>query len=40
VADISEADAKQAALENPSVQKFLEGKTPRQVILRPRAGWS
>ncbi len=35
-ADISEEDARQAALENPSVQKFLEGKTPRQVIVVPR----
>jgi leucyl-tRNA synthetase len=35
-ADISEADAKQAALDNPNVQKFMEGKTPRQVIVVPK----
>ena len=31
-AEISEADAKAQALENPAVQKFLEGRQPRQVI--------
>ncbi len=31
-ADVSEEDAKLLAMENPAVQRFLEGKTPRQVI--------
>lgn len=31
-ADISDADARQTALASPVVQKFLEGRTPRQVI--------
>jgi leucyl-tRNA synthetase len=31
-ADISEEAAKQTALENPAVQRYIEGKTPRQVI--------
>ena len=31
-ADISSEDAKAAALANETVQKFLEGKPPRQVI--------
>ncbi len=31
-AGISDADAKAKALENPAVQKFLEGRQPRQVI--------
>jgi leucyl-tRNA synthetase len=31
-ADISEEEAKKLALDNFSVQRFLEGKTPRQVI--------
>jgi leucyl-tRNA synthetase len=31
-ADVSEEQAKQAALASPAVQKFLEGRTPRQVI--------
>jgi leucyl-tRNA synthetase len=35
-ADISEADAKTAALESEAVKKFLEGKTPRKVIVVPR----
>lgn len=34
-ADIREEDAKRLALENPTVQKFLEGKTARQVIYVP-----
>ncbi len=32
-ADISDEDARQRALQNDNVQKFLEGKTPRQVIV-------
>jgi leucyl-tRNA synthetase len=32
-ADVSEEEAKNAALANPSIQRFLEGKTPRQVIV-------
>jgi len=32
-ADISDEDARQRALENDNVKKFLEGKTPRQVIV-------
>jgi leucyl-tRNA synthetase len=32
-ADISDEDARQCALENDNVKKFLEGKTPRQVIV-------
>jgi leucyl-tRNA synthetase len=32
-ADISEDEARQVALDNPNVQKFLEGKTPRQVVV-------
>jgi leucyl-tRNA synthetase len=35
-ADISEADAKTAALESEVVKKYLEGKTPRNVIVVPR----
>jgi leucyl-tRNA synthetase len=31
-ADVGEEEAKQAALENASVQRFMEGKPPRQVI--------
>jgi leucyl-tRNA synthetase len=31
-ADISEADARAMALANANIQRFLEGKTPRQVI--------
>lgn len=31
-ADISDADARAAALASEAVQKFLEGKTPRQVV--------
>jgi leucyl-tRNA synthetase len=34
-AGISEEDARQAALTNEQVQKYLEGKTPRQVIVVP-----
>ncbi|GAP06830.1 leucyl-tRNA synthetase [Anaerolinea thermolimosa] len=34
-ADIQEEDAKRLALENPAVQKFLEGRTARQVIYVP-----
>ncbi len=33
--DISAEDAKAAALANETVQKFMEGKTPRQVIYVP-----
>jgi leucyl-tRNA synthetase len=33
--DISNADAEKAALANESVQKFLEGKTPKKVIVVP-----
>ncbi|MEN6408698.1 MAG: leucine--tRNA ligase [Anaerolineaceae bacterium] len=33
--DISNEDAKKAALESPIVIKFMEGKTPRQVIVVP-----
>jgi leucyl-tRNA synthetase len=33
--DISDADAKQAALASPAVQKHLEGKLPRKVIVVP-----
>jgi len=33
--DIQEAEAKKLALENPAVQRFLEGKAPRQVIYIP-----
>lgn len=35
-ASISQEEAKTLALENVNVQKFLEGKTPRQVIVVPR----
>ncbi len=35
-ADISEEAAKQAALANANVQKFLEGKPPRQVVVVPK----
>jgi leucyl-tRNA synthetase len=35
-ADVSEEDAKAAALASDAVQKHLEGKTPRQVILVPK----
>jgi leucyl-tRNA synthetase len=35
-ADISEADAQTAALESEVVKKYLEGKTPRNVIVVPR----
>lgn len=35
-ADVSEADARQAALESEAVKKFLEGKPPRKVIVVPR----
>jgi leucyl-tRNA synthetase len=35
-ADISEADAKTAALDSEVVKKYLEGKTPRKVIVVPR----
>jgi len=31
-ADISDEDAKKAALESGVVQKFLEGRAPRQVV--------
>jgi leucyl-tRNA synthetase len=31
-AGISDEDAKQAALANPAVQKFLEGRQPRQIV--------
>jgi leucyl-tRNA synthetase len=31
-AGIGEAEAKEAALANPAVQKFLEGRQPRQVV--------
>ena len=31
-ADISDTDAKAAALSNETVQKFMEGKAPRQVV--------
>ncbi len=31
-ADVSEEEAKRTALENAAVQRFLEGKSPRQVI--------
>jgi leucyl-tRNA synthetase len=34
-ADIQEEDAKRLALENPAVQKFLEGRAARQVIYVP-----
>jgi leucyl-tRNA synthetase len=34
-AEISEEEARKVALENPNVQKFLEGRTPRQVIVVP-----
>jgi len=34
-ADISEEDAKAAALNNPTVQKFLEGKPPRKIVYVP-----
>jgi leucyl-tRNA synthetase len=34
-ADISEADAKAVALESEVIKKFLEGKTPRKVIVVP-----
>ena len=34
--DISEEDAKTLALESEVVKKFLEGKTPRKVIVVPR----
>lgn len=33
--DINEADAKAAALSNDSVQKFLEGRQPKKVIVIP-----
>jgi leucyl-tRNA synthetase len=32
-AGISEEEARQAALANPNVQRFLEGRTPRQVVV-------
>jgi leucyl-tRNA synthetase len=35
-ANITEQDAKTAALESEVVKKFLEGKTPRKVIVVPR----
>jgi leucyl-tRNA synthetase len=35
-ADISEAEAKTAALDSEVVKKYLEGKTPRKVIVVPR----
>ena len=34
-ADISEADATQAAREHPNCQKYFEGKTVRKVIFVP-----
>ncbi len=34
--DISEADAKKAALENAEVVKFMEGKEPKKVIYVPK----
>ena len=35
-ADTSEEEARKIALENPNVQKFMDGKTPRQVIVVPK----
>jgi leucyl-tRNA synthetase len=35
-ADISEEAARSLALENPVIQRYLEGKTPRQVVVVPR----
>jgi leucyl-tRNA synthetase len=35
-ADVSEQDARSTALESEVIKKFLEGKTPRKVIVVPR----
>ena len=35
-ADISEEGAKSTALESPVIQKILEGKTPKKVIVVPK----
>jgi leucyl-tRNA synthetase len=35
-ADVGEEAARQAALANPNVQRFLEGRSPRQVIVVPK----
>lgn len=35
-ADISEEEARRTALANASVQRFLEGRTPRQVVVVPK----
>jgi leucyl-tRNA synthetase len=35
-ADVREEDARRAALESEVVKKFMEGKTPRKVIVVPR----
>jgi leucyl-tRNA synthetase len=35
-AEISEEEVRKMALENPNVQKYLEGRTPRQVIVVPK----
>ena len=34
-ASISESEAKEKALASPVIQKFLEGKKPRQVVVVP-----
>jgi len=35
-AEINEEDAKTIALESTAIQKFLEGKSPRKVIVVPK----